>query len=282
MQTDIGTGTQAGVGRDELVGQYLGLVDHIVTQIGARLPRHVAREDLVAAGRAGLLQAAETWRPDRGTPFATYAAIRIRGAVLDELRRTDWASRGVRRRSRRIEEAAERLRAATGTDPTRAQLAADAGVSVADLDGLEADLHRAVVLAYDALPGGAESAALPLDLHTPEAALLERERQAYLADAIELLPERLRRVVVGYFFEDRPMQELAEELGVTDSRISQMRALALSMLRDGLNAQLDPDAPREEVSRRAAKLRAQYCADIARYRSHADRLRGRAGVAAAV
>ncbi len=82
---------------------------------------------------------------------------------------------------------------------------------------------------------------MPADHETPDVVLVERERRAYLLDAVSSLPERLRHVVIGYFFEERPMQELADELGVTESRISQMRAEALVLLRDGLNSQLDPE-----------------------------------------
>ena len=105
------------------------------------------------------------------------------------------------------------------------------------------DVHRATVLNYDSLvvEGDAESFIASNDAG-PEDTLLDRERKAYLMDAVGVLPERLRRVVTGYFFEERSMQDLADELGVSESRISQLRAEALLLLRDGVNSQLEPDA----------------------------------------
>ena len=111
------------------------------------------------------------------------------------------------------------------------------------------DVHRATVLNYDSLvvEGDAESF-IASDDDGPEDTLLDRERKAYLMDAVGALPERLRRVVIGYFFEERSMQDLADELGVSESRISQLRAEALLLLRDGVNSQLEPDSvPAETV-----------------------------------
>src|SRR5437763_710714 len=110
------------------------------------------------------------------------------------------------------------------------------------VDVLNEDVHRAVVLNYDSMltQGDAEDI-MPSNHVTPDHVLLDRERRAYLLDSITALPERLRRVVIGYFFEERSMQDLAEELGVSESRISQMRAESLILLRDGMNSQLDPD-----------------------------------------
>ncbi len=153
------------------------------------------------------------------------------------------------------------------------------GVSVAELERLEADLHSSVVLRLDVITdvsagGGGVDALLPSTSATPEATLVARERQAYLRDAIEALPERLQVVVRGCFFEDRPMRELAGELGVTESRISQMRAEALKLLRDGMNSQLAPElvsAP-ENAGGAVARRKAAYYAQIAARSSYRDRL----------
>jgi RNA polymerase sigma factor for flagellar operon FliA len=135
-------------------------------------------------------------------------------------------------------------------------------------------VFRASVLNFEALstsPDGAS--ALPADHETPDAVLVERERRAYLLDAVSSLPERLRHVVVGYFFDERPMQELADQLGVTESRISQMRAEALVLLRDGLNSQLDPDLlGGEPKSTRVANKRAAFYAAIAASSDYSTRL----------
>lgn len=149
------------------------------------------------------------------------------------------------------------------------------GVSVAELERVDADLHSSVVLRLDVITDsvGAD-AVLPSTSATPEATLVARERQAYLRDAIEALPERLQTVVRGCFFDDRPMRELADELGVTESRISQMRAEALKLLRDGMNAQLAPELVAAPVNAGGAVARRKeaYYAQIAARSSYRDRL----------
>ncbi len=236
---------------EQLVRQHLPLVDHLVAEMLSKLPRHVSRDDLRSAALAGLAQAARSWNSDRGVPFARYAATRMRGSMLDELRSIDWATRSVRTRSRRITAATEELTATLGRPPSGTELAARTGLTSGQLAGVSADVQRAAVLNIEGLANvnGAE-AALPTTDSTPETALLDRERIGYLHDAVAVLPDRLRRVVIGYFFEERPMAELAEELGVTESRISQLRAEALLLLKDGLNSQLDPDVVESERSAR--------------------------------
>ena len=149
------------------------------------------------------------------------------------------------------------------------------GVSVAELERLDADLHSSVVLRLDVITDsvGAD-AVLPSTSATPEATLVARERQAYLRDAIEALPDRLQVVVRGCFFDDRPMRELAHELGVTESRISQMRAEALKLLRDGMNSQLAPDlvAAPANAEGAVARRKAAYYASIAARSTYHDRL----------
>ena len=129
------------------------------------------------------------------------------------------------------------------------------------------DVHRATVLNYDSLvmEGDAESF-IAGDDAGPEEAILDRERKAYLVDAVHALPERLQRVVHGYFFEERSMQDLADELGVSESRISQLRAEALLLLKDGINSQLEPDAVPAEArpNGRVARRKAAYYAAVAR------------------
>jgi RNA polymerase sigma factor for flagellar operon FliA len=134
------------------------------------------------------------------------------------------------------------------------------------------------VLNYDSLvvEGDAESFIASSD-DGPEDTLLDRERKAYLMDAVGALPERLRRVVIGYFFEERSMQDLADELGVSESRISQLRAEALLLLRDGVNSQLEPDAVPEEPrpNGRVARRKASYYAAVAAGSDYRTRLSDR-------
>ncbi len=249
----------------QLVGDHLNLVHYVVSDMAGRIPRHVSRDDLESAAMAGLAQAARSFDPERGIAFERYAATRIRGALLDELRGRDWASRSVRCKARKLSGASEELTNRLGRIPTIEEIADYLGVEKQAVQSVNDDVHRAVVLNYDSvLADGDAEHIMPSDLSSPDVLILEQERRSYLVDAVMALPERLRRVVIGYFFEERPMHELADELGVSESRISQMRAEALALLKDGMNAQLEPDAvPDDRRSPRVARRKAAYYAAIA-------------------
>jgi RNA polymerase sigma factor for flagellar operon FliA len=250
---------------EDLIRAHVPLVGHLVREMLSRVPGHINRDDLTSAGLAALLSAAQSFDPERGTPFARFATTRIRGALLDELRGLDWASRSVRHRARKAETAWQELTVALGRTPTNAELAQAMGVAVDEVAAVEQDVQRAVVLSLQGFTAGTAEEIVAETDAGPEDLLLHRERIGYLHNAIEALPERLQLVVTKYFLEERPMAEIAAELGVTESRVSQLRAEALSLLRDGLNAQLDPELvvkterPEGCVSRR----RATYYSQIA-------------------
>ena len=250
---------------DRLCRENIALVHHEVTSAAQRLPRHVCRDDLVSAGMAALAGAARSFDAELGVPFARFAALRIRGGIIDALRSADWASRSVRTKARRRDVAYDALCARLRRTPAPEELAAELGVEVSELEAMEGDVQRAVVLSVNALEDeGVAESVLPTCSLTPEAVLLEREKMAYLHDAVESLPERLRVVVQGYFLEDRAMKEIAEELGVTESRVSQLRAEAVQLLRAGLVATLEPErVVAEETSAVVARRRAAYFATVA-------------------
>jgi RNA polymerase sigma factor for flagellar operon FliA len=259
---------------DELVRATLPLVQYAVAEVANRVPRHVSRDDLVSAAMAGLAQAARSFDPERGVTFARYASTRIKGALLDELRSRDWASRSVRAKARQVTGTSEHLSAKLGRSPSTVEVADAMGVAVSTVTSIQDDVHRAVILNFDALPvdGNADDVLLAGSGSLDEG-LLDQERRAYLVAAVANLPERLRRVVIGYFFEDLPMQNLADELGVTDSRISQMRAEALGLLRDGINSQLDPELVELPVSSpQVARRRTAYFSAVASHDTPLSRL----------
>src|SRR6185437_14642026 len=169
-------------------------------------------------------------------------------------------------RARGLHAAQEELTNRLGRAPSPEELARSMGVEADTVHKLVDDVHRATVLNYDSLvvEGDAESF-IASDDDGPEDTLLDRERKAYLMDAVEALPERLRLVVYGYFFEERSMQDLADELGVSESRISQLRAEALLLLKDGINSQLEPDAVSVEArpNGRVARRKAAYYSAVA-------------------
>jgi RNA polymerase sigma factor for flagellar operon FliA len=191
----------------------------------------VSREDLLSCAHVALVEVARRFDPSAGASFATYALARLQGAVLDELRSGDWASRSVRAAARRTDAAADALAMSLGRPPTKEELAASLGVDRSELDTLQLDVHRAVMVSIDAESGGdGSSIDLPDTGDSPERALLRTERARTLHDAIRALPDRLDEVVERNFFGDESLTDIAKDLGVTLSRVSQMRARALTLL----------------------------------------------------
>jgi RNA polymerase sigma factor FliA len=249
---------------DDLVRAHLPLVGHLVRETLSRLPAHISREDLVSAGMAALASAAKSFDPTRGIPFGSFATTRIRGALVDELRGLDWASRSVRSRARRVDSAQQHLTATLGRTPTKQELAETLGVTADELTAIDDDVQRAVVLSLQGFAAGTAEDMVPERAAGPEDLLLHRERIGYLHNAINALPHRLQAVVNGYFFQERTMTDIAAELGVTESRVSQLSAEALTLLRDGLNTHLDPHlvASAEKPYGCVARRREAYYSEI--------------------
>ncbi len=247
------------VDRDALIQQAMPLVGYCVSSVAARVPRHVRHDDLVSAGMLGLAQASKQWDPERGVSFEHFARRRIEGALLDELRSRDWASRSARQDTRRLHVVTEELTGRLGRAPETGEVAKALGVSDTDVERIRDDVRRSTVLHLDAFEpgtGGGDSLADEPSAD-PINQLLGQEMRGYLRDAVFTLPERLRKVVVEYFFEDRPMKDIAEDLGVTISRVSQLRAEAITMLRDGINAQFENDGDQADATKPAPKSSAE-------------------------
>lgn len=252
-----------------LIEEHLPLVNHIVFQVAVHFPRHVDREELARAGALGLVEAAQRFDESKGVPFQRFAAQRIRGAIIDAVRAADWAPRSVRSLARRLDVVEQRLATQLGRVPNLGEMAEALEMTKDELNRLRDRLFRSVVLAFEHMVSEVGDEELTLvDVLADHSSLepcqeLEnRELHAYLRDAIALLPERQRLVIVGYFLQEKTSQELARFLGVTESRVSQMRTEALEMLKAGIEAQfraadgddVDVDAP---VGRQA-KRRAVY------------------------
>ena len=255
----------------QLIEQNLPLVKHVVFQVAVHFPRHVDREELARAGALGLVEAARRYDEARGVPFERFAAQRIRGAILDAVRSADWAPRSVRNLARKMEQTEQQLATDLGRVPNIGEMAEALGMTKAELNRLQDRMFRSVVLALDHYVAEDDEDDLTLvdvlvDRTSLEPAeeLEQRELHAYLRDAVHLLPERHQIVITGYFLEGRTSQDLATFLGVTESRISQLRSEALAMLREGIEAQyLGPDAEVPEPVGRAARRKATYASSIA-------------------
>ncbi|MDQ2678604.1 MAG: FliA/WhiG family RNA polymerase sigma factor [Actinomycetota bacterium] len=272
--------TQAEV--TALIEEHLPLVNHVVFQVAVHFPRHVDRDELARAGALGLVEAAKRYDEARGVPFNRFAAQRIRGAIIDGVRAADWAPRSVRALARRLDQVEQNLASQLGRVPSLAETAEALEISRDELDRLRDRLFRSVVLAFDSLVGDTDDDELTLvDVLTdrsvmePSEELESRELHAYLRDAVQLLPERHRLVVVGYFIEERTSQDLARFLGVTESRVSQMRTEALNMLRQGIEAQYEPAADRMPAEGLVARRRAAYADAISDASGWGDRISAR-------
>jgi RNA polymerase sigma factor for flagellar operon FliA len=263
--TQVPLSPLASAAADRLAVENLPLVAHVVYETIARVPAYVDRNDLRSAGLLALVAAARSYDPERGVPFVRYATPRIRGAMVDELRSVDWASRSVRRRSREIEEARGRLAAAMGRFPDDQTVATALGLRLDEVSRADSEAVRATVLPLDAGTQHGLAELLPARDAGPAERAEHLERVRYLADAVEELPEKMQFVVRGYFLEERPMAELAAELGVTESRISQLRAEALVLLRDALAEAFDPHlaTPHPNPDGVAARRRLAYTSAVA-------------------
>jgi RNA polymerase sigma factor for flagellar operon FliA len=231
------------VDRDRLVQETLPLVQRVALTIGSRLPHTVEMSDLTQAGVLGLLDAADKFDSAKGVRFATYAELRIRGAILDSLRSLDWVPRSLRRQRRELQSAESRLEARLGREPSDEELALAMELSLAALRAKRERVRRSEIAS-----GTPESfdrvVALTIDPSSPDPQeLLERrEIEQLLARAIEKLPARERLVLTLYYHEELTMKEVGGVLGVNESRVSQIHSKAVEKLRLCLRRELRPSS----------------------------------------
>jgi RNA polymerase sigma factor FliA len=237
------TGDQ--VARDRLILSYSPLVKYVAGRLGSGLPAHVDEGDLVSYGLLGLIGAIERFDPERDVKFETYAAARIRGSIIDELRSLDWVPRSVRARAREIERAIAKLEAKLGRAPTDEEIAGSLGITEDELADSLLDISRTSIAALDELwtsssHGGDPVAlidTLPGDQSAdPQEAMAQTEQRQALADAIARLPEREKLVVRLYYYDELTLKEIGEVLGVTESRVSQLHTKAVLRLKAALSA----------------------------------------------
>lgn len=221
-------------GHDELVTQYAPLVKRIAYHLKARLPATVIVDDLLQAGMIGLLEAANKYDPDQGASFETYAGIRIRGAMLDELRRNDWAPKSVHRKVRDITEAIRNIENREGRDARDEEVISVLGISRDEYFKTLQDISTHRVLSWDEL-GVDEDAIGHQPIGDSKSAVhdeLEKQHfQASLSEAITSLPEREKMIVALYYESELNLREIGSVLNVSESRISQLLSQAHIRLR---------------------------------------------------
>lgn len=250
-----------------LIRQHVDLVGRVVGRVTSTYPRHVDRQELWNAGALGLVEAARRFDPNAGIPFERYAAIRIRGAIIDSTRARDWAPRSVRRKYRELTEAEEQFTESAGRAPSKKELADQLGVPIDALEDIKARSEASMLLYLD---HETSHEGMTLREHVvdtdiaanPERALEQRELLGTLREAVAALPGVRGEVVRRYYFEGQLLQDIATDLRVTQARVSQLREEALNSVRAWFGSLYEgvPEVPDQTPGKRA---RAAYLAQMA-------------------
>jgi len=240
-------GAQSGdSGRENQLIGYLPLVKYIAGRIAIGLPKSVELDDLINAGVVGLIEAHNNFDPGKGVKFESYASVRIRGAILDELRAVDWAPRSTRAKSREMERTIASLENRLGRSPTDEEVAENLDVSLDDLYKLLDDLSSTTLLSLDELTYGSEDdKPVPLvdtlqstDRSDALGDLERGEMRNLLVDSIGLLSDQERLVVALYYYEELTLKEIGQVMELSESRVSQIHTKAVLSLRSKLRMRL--------------------------------------------
>jgi len=226
---------------NSLVQRYLPLVSTVVNRLAMTLPEHVDQDDLYSVGLVGLLQALCNYNPACGTSFETYARVRIRGAMLDELRRMDWVPRTIHEKARRIKDVLGELEQKLGKTPSEAQMAKAMNMTVREYAELLDEVRPAAFVCLDAVNASEDGDSGPLyeviadQAHEgPVEKVSNNELKAVIFERLKELPEMQRKVLALYYLEDMHLREIAEVFHLTESRICQIHAQAILSIRSYL------------------------------------------------
>lgn len=217
----------------EIVEQHTALVRRIAYHLVSRLPATVQAEDLIQSGMIGLLEASRNYEPTHGASFETYAGIRIRGAMLDEIRRQDWAPRSLFRKMRQVSEAMREIENSEARDARDAEVAEKLGLSLTEYHRILKDASGHKVFSTEELSSGLESVSDGLfgNICGPLDSLEGDEFRRSLSRAVSTLPEREKLVMSLYYDQELNLREIGELLGVTESRVCQIHGQAVLRLR---------------------------------------------------
>ncbi len=227
--------------RDALIRQYSPLVRRLAHHMMAKLPPSVQVDDLIQVGLIGLSEALTRFEANQGVQFETFATQRIRGAMIDELRESDWMSRGSRKSQKEIEGALHRLEHRLGRSPSESEIASELGMSLADYQNLLSKV-QGTQLVYLEDMSGSEGEDSFLDRHMvdseadPMQLLRDQRLRQSLVDAIKTLPEREQYIMSMYYEQDMNLKEIAAVLGVTESRVCQLHSQSIARLRAKMRA----------------------------------------------
>lgn len=226
---------------EELVETYSSLVHRIAYHLKARLPANVMVDDLIQVGMIGLLDASHHYDPSQGASFETYATIRVRGSMLDELRRNDWAPKSVHRKARELLEVVQKLETELGREAKPADIAARMQISLDDYFKLVKDSNATRILNFVDLgvDEDVQQDRLSPQDSEPLSGLQNEQFKAQLVEAITALPEREKLVVSLYYDEEFNLREIGEILDVSESRISQLLSQAHTRMRSYMNQYME-------------------------------------------
>lgn len=216
---------------ESLVSRHAHLVKKIALHMMARLPDSVQLDDLMQAGMVGLLEAATRFEHSQGATFETYAGIRIRGAIVDEIRRGDWVPRSVHRNARRVSEAIREVEAREGRDARDHEVAEQMGLPMDDYHACLNETNSGRLFSLDELTEKGEGGNLDSASEQPDELLEDQSFRQHLAAAIEELPERERLVFALYYQEELNLKEIGAVLEVSESRVSQIHSQAAARLK---------------------------------------------------
>jgi RNA polymerase sigma factor for flagellar operon FliA len=233
------------VPQQELVLKHADLVKRIAYHLVSRMPPNVEVDDLIQSGMIGLLDAAKHYSASKGANFETYAGIRIRGAMLDEVRKSDWTPRSVHRNMRQMADVIRKIENEKGHDATPTDIAEGLGVSIEDYHKLVQDAASCRLFSFDQMSSN-EDESSPADHARDEGPgpfdhIEDAGFRAAMAAAIDGLPERERLVLSLYYDEDMNLREIGEVLEVSESRVCQIHGQALVRVRARLSEWLGPD-----------------------------------------
>jgi RNA polymerase sigma factor for flagellar operon FliA len=224
--------------REELVSRHAPLVKRIAYHLVSRLPASVEVDDLIQAGMIGLLEAGSHYQADKGATFETYASIRIRGAMLDQMRQNGWAPRSVTRQLREMSEAVRRAESRLGREAMASDIASEMGVTLDEYHELLRDTSSVRLFSLEQI-GENEQEAVDVgggdDRYAPLENVLADDFQHALADNIKKLPEREKLVMALYYDSGLNLKEIGEVMEVSESRVSQIHSQAIVRLKGRLS-----------------------------------------------
>ena len=229
--------------REQLILEYAQLVKVVAGRLSMYLGHNVEYDDLVSYGIFGLIDAIDKFDMDKNVKFETYASLRIRGAILDQIRKMDWIPRTVRQRQRKIDEAIKQVEMRTGKTATDEEIAMELGVSEEELVNWQSQLKVTNVVSLSEFEEQGQEPAIETvnknRFSQPEEVVEEEELKQKLIEALDMLTEKERRVIELYYYEELTLKEISFVLEVSESRISQLHTKALLKMRKKIGAYMN-------------------------------------------